>query len=85
MSSLAERLKNSFTNNFDQLVRVAPRNVAAGWNVQDASDNLVIAPANCNLISAFDRVRRFRCSPIQQNKTRVAKLLGNSAARAKAA
>jgi hypothetical protein len=80
----AEWLKTFFADDFNQLTRITPRNMARSGNVQHAYDDLMIAPANDNLISCFDRVRGFCRASVKQNNPRVAKLLGQVAARAKA-
>ncbi len=65
-----------FAKDFNQLTRIPPQNIARSGNSQHADRNLMITPANIDLVSGFDRVRGLSWSPVKQDKARVAKLLG---------
>jgi hypothetical protein len=47
--------------------------------------NFAVAPSNAKFVTNFDSMRGFDWSPVQKHKARVAKLLGQAAARAKTA
>jgi len=75
----------SLTDHRDQLIRFSSRNIARCGNIQYAYGDLFIAPANHYLVSSFHGMSGFCRSSIEQDKARVAKLLGYCPARAKAA
>lgn len=83
--SIVARFKQSLTHNLNQPTRLAPRNIARRRYHQHARSYLAVATPNSDLVSSFDRVRRFCRASIKQNQARVAKLLGQGAARAKTA
>jgi hypothetical protein len=84
MDSVDARLNPLLTHDFDQFARLASRNTAQGGNSYDADGNFLVASANYDLITALYGVRRLHGTAVEQDKARVAKLLCNSAARAKA-
>jgi len=84
MSSFVERLKAIFADDFNQPVCVASRDVAGGGRFQDVRDYLAIATPDFDFVSGIDGMSGLGRPAVKQNKTRVAKLLSNGAARAKA-
>ncbi len=85
MNLFTERLKTFFAEDLHQLSCIAPRNASSCGRLQHAGDNLAVAKSNTNFISGFNGMRGFCRVPIQQDKARVAKFLGQGAARAKSA
>ena len=69
------RLQFPLTNNFNQRTCLTTRDVAAFWHRQHANCCFAIAQSDDDFVFRFNGVRRFRPPPIEQNKTRVTKLL----------
>lgn len=63
-SAIVERLKHSLTHDFNQLICVASRNIAGIRRLQNAGDQLAIAPPNTYFVSGFDGMGRLSRSPI---------------------
>jgi hypothetical protein len=83
--SLVERLKNSLAHNLHQLICVASGNVAGRRRPEHVRDYFAVAPPNFDFVSGLDGMSGLGRPAVKQNKTRVAKLLSDGAARAKAA
>jgi len=83
-SSFVERLKEIFADDFNQLLGVAPRNVPGRRRLEHVRDYFAVAPPNFDFVSGIDGMSGLGRPAVKQNKTRVAKLLSNGAAREKA-
>ena len=77
--------KFPFGYDFDQAICVPARDVRNGRNTQHANRGFTVATADYDFVVRFHRVRRLRRSAVEQNKTRIAKLLSNCSTRAEAA
>lgn len=74
-----------FRYDFDQAICIPARDVRNGRNTQHANCGFTVASANYDFVVQFHRVRRLCRTVVEQNKTRIAKLLSNCSTRAEAA
>ena len=66
-----------FRNDFQQRIRFTPGDISSRGDHQNTNRRFVIAPADNYFVVRFDDVRRLGRTSVEQNKTRIAKLLSN--------